>query len=98
MRMVLISLAILLVLVGIWIWFHFTKVEPYTTYFDESLVDLSHLILSEQWNNAASNMLDYNNRWKDIRNLWVYFINQNDRDENESYFSENIHWKIIYIL
>lgn len=84
MRMVLISLAILLVLVGIWIWFHFTKVEPYTTYFDESLVDLSHLILSEQWNNAASNMLDYNNRWKDIRNLWVYFINQNDIDNIDS--------------
>lgn len=84
MKMVLISLAILLVLVGIWMWFHFTKVEPYVTYFDESLIDLSHLIISEQWNNASSDMLVYYNNWKGIRNLWVYFINQNDIDTIDS--------------
>lgn len=80
MRMVIISLLVLLVLVGIWIWFHFTSVEPTTTYYYEVLTELSNLIYTDQWNKVETNMLYHYDNWKDVRNLWIYFINQNDID------------------
>lgn len=84
MRMVLISLVILLILVGIWIWFHFTSIEPTTTYYYEVLTELSNLIYTDQWHKAESNMLFYYENWEDVRNLWIYFINQNDIDNIDS--------------
>lgn len=80
MRMVIISLLVLLVLVGIWIWFHFTSVEPTTTYYYEVLTELSNLIYTDQWSKVETDMLYYYDNWKDVRNLWIYFINQNDID------------------
>lgn len=84
MRMVVISLTILLILVGIWIWFHFTSIEPTTTYYYESLVDLSNLIYTDQWHKAEDSMLFYYDKWMSTRNLWIYFINQNDIDNIDS--------------
>jgi hypothetical protein len=78
--MVIISLLVLLVLVGIWIWFHFTSVEPTTTYYYEVLTELSNLIYTDQWSKVETDMLYYYDNWKDVRNLWIYFINQNDID------------------
>lgn len=80
MRMVIISLLVLLVLVGIWIWFHFTSVEPTTTYYYEVLTELSNLIYTDQWSKVETNMLYHYDDWNDVRNLWIYFINQNDID------------------
>lgn len=80
MRMVIISLLVLLVLVGIWIWFHFTSVEPTTTYYYEMLTELSNLIYTDQWSKVEADMLYHYDNWKDVRNLWIYFINQNDID------------------
>lgn len=84
MKMVLISLIILLILVGIWIWFHFTSIEPTTTYYYEVLTELSNLIYTDQWNKAENDMLYYYENWEDVRNLWIYFINQNDIDNIDS--------------
>ncbi|MGD9570025.1 MAG: DUF4363 family protein [Sedimentibacter sp.] len=84
MRMVIISLIVLLVFVGIWIWFHFTSVEPTTTYYYEELIELNNLIYTDQWEKAESNMEFYYDNWEDVRNLWVYFINQNDIDNIDS--------------
>lgn len=84
MRMVIISLIVLLVLVGIWIWFHFTSVEPTTKYFYESLSELSNIIFNEQWQKVEEDMTFYNEEWSNARNLWVYFINQNDIDNIDS--------------
>jgi hypothetical protein len=78
--MVIISLLVLLVLVGIWIWFHFTSVEPTTTYYYEVLTELSNLIYTDQWSKVETNMLHHYDDWNDVRNLWIYFINQNDID------------------
>ena len=84
MKMVIISLIILLLFVGIWIWFHFTSIEPTTTYYYEVLTELTNLIYTDQWEKAESNMLFYYDNWDDVRNLWVYFINQNDIDNIDS--------------
>lgn len=84
MRMVVISLTILLILVGIWIWFHYTSVEPTTNYYYEELVVLSDLIYSEQWHKVETDMLFYSDKWSNTRNLWIYFINQNEIDNIDS--------------
>lgn len=80
MRMVVITLIILLVLIGIWIWFHFTCVEPITSFYYEELDGLSDLISGEQWNSAEDDMVFYYEKWQNVRNLWIYFINQSDID------------------
>ncbi len=84
MRMVVISLIILLVLIGIWIWFHFTWVEPITSFYYDELDGLSNLISNEQWNSAEEDMVFYYEKWQDVRNLWIYFINQSDIDNIDS--------------
>ena len=80
MRMVVISLIVLLVLIGIWVWFHFTSVEPVTTYYWENLILLSETIGEKNWKNAEDTMRYYLENWKKTRSLWVYFINQNEID------------------
>lgn len=84
MRMVLISFIVLLILISIWIWFHFTSIEPTTTYYYEVLTELSNLIYTEQWNKAETDLIFYYENWEDARNLWIYFINQNDIDNIDS--------------
>ena len=84
MKMVLISLAVLLVLIGIWIWFHFTSVEPTTKYYYDELAELSELIKTNKWTQAESDMVLYKDKWDTTRNLWIYFINQNDIDNIDS--------------
>lgn len=84
MKMVVISLVVLLIFVGIWIWFHFTSIEPVTTYFYEMLVDLSNKIYTEQWHKAETDMLFYYDKWEEAKGLWIYFINQNDIDNVDS--------------
>ena len=83
MRMVVISLIILIILIGVWIWFHFTSVEPVTTYYWENLILLSETIGEENWKNAEDTMKYYSEDWKKTRGLWVYFINQNEIDNIE---------------
>ncbi len=80
MRMVVISLTILLILIGIWVWFHFTSIEPTTSYYYEKLSDLSDLLSDGQWERAKEDMQTYNEKWDETRNLWIYFTNQNDID------------------
>ena len=84
MRMVMISLVILMVLVGVWVWFHFSSVEPTTTYFYQVLTELSNLIYTDQWQKAEEDLLFYYDKWENARNLWIYFINQNDIDNIDS--------------
>ena len=84
MKMVATSLAILLVLIGVWIWFHFTSIEPVTAFYYEKLAEMSELIDDDQWNRAEADLQIYHEKWDDTRNLWVYFINQNDIDSIDS--------------
>lgn len=84
MRMVVISLIVLLVLIGIWAWFHYTSIEPTTAYYYEKLAELSDLINDNQWHRADADMQLYFDKWDDTRNLWIYFINQNDIDNIDS--------------
>lgn len=81
MRMVVISLIIFLLLIGLWIWFHYTSVNPVTTYYWEKLIDLSTLIYVDDWQKAEYNMNEYFDKWENTRNLWVYFVNQSEIDE-----------------
>ena len=80
MRMVVISLIVLLILIGVWVWFHFTSVEPVTTYYWENLILLSETIGEESRKNAEDTMRYYSKDWQKIRRLWVYFINQDEID------------------
>ena len=84
MRMVIISLIILLLFIGLWIWFHYTSVEPVTNYYWEKLIDLSILIYVDDWQKSEYDMLFYFEKWEDTRNLWVYFVNQSEIDEIDS--------------
>ncbi len=84
MKMVVISLVVLLILVGIWIWFHYTSIEPTTAYYYEALTELSNLIYTEQWQKAEIDMLYYCDNWESVRNLWIYFVNQSDIDNIDS--------------
>jgi len=84
MRMVVISLIILLLLVGVWIWFHYTSIEPVTTYYWEKLIELSNSIYVDDWQKSEYDMRNYFKKWENTRKLWVYFINQNDIDNIDS--------------
>jgi hypothetical protein len=84
MKMVATSLIVLLILIGVWIWFHFTSIEPVTSFYYEKLAELSDLIDDDQWRRAGADMQIYHDKWDDTRNLWVYFINQNDVDSIDS--------------
>lgn len=84
MRMVVISLMILLLMIGLWIWFHYTSVEPVTTYYWEKLIELSNSIYVDDWQKTEYDMRNYYKKWENTRNLWVYFINQNEIDDIDS--------------
>ncbi|MDW5299296.1 MAG: DUF4363 family protein [Sedimentibacter sp.] len=84
MKMVVISLLVLLLFVGAWIWFYYNSVEPVTTYYWEKLIELSNSIYADDWQIAEYDMRNYFGKWKDTRNLWIYFINQNDIDNIDS--------------
>jgi hypothetical protein len=80
MKMVVISLMILVVLIGVWAWFHFTYIDPVTSYFWENLLILSDKVSLSDWESAEFDMEAYAIKWQDIREYWVYFINQEDID------------------
>ncbi|WMJ75708.1 MULTISPECIES: DUF4363 family protein [unclassified Sedimentibacter] len=80
MRMVVISLTILLVLMAIWTWVHFTSIDPMTEYYREELTGLGDLIDAGDWDSVESNMVNYYEEWQDTRELWIYFVNQDDID------------------
>lgn len=84
MKMVATSLTILLLLIGVWVWFHFTSIEPVTAFYYEKLAELSDLIEDGQWQRAEADMQVYNDKWDNTRNMWIYFINQNDIDSIDS--------------
>lgn len=84
MRMFVISLCILLALVGLWVWFYYTSVEPVTNYYWESLSDLLDIIDNGDWETAKKDILLYYNEWDDVRSLWIYFLNQRDIDNIDS--------------
>lgn len=87
MRMVVISFIFLLILIFIWIWFHFTSIEIITSYYWENLIDLSNTIYNDNWDKAERDMIIYFKKWEETRNLWVYFINQNDIDKIDKSFN-----------
>lgn len=84
MRMVIISLIVLIVMIGVWVWFHFTSVEPVTSYYWEKLPLLSQLIEEGNWEKAGDDYEHYYSRWEEARGLWVYFINQDEIDNIDS--------------
>lgn len=78
--MVVISLIVLLVMVGVWIWFHFTSVEPITSYYWENVESLLNVVDREDWDTAERDIEFYRQKWDGERKLWVYFINQDEID------------------
>jgi hypothetical protein len=84
MRMVIISLIVLIVMIGVWVWFHFTSVEPVTSYYWENLPLLSQQIEEGNWEKAKDDYEHYYSRWEEARGLWVYFINQDEIDNIDS--------------
>ncbi|WP_179238921.1 DUF4363 family protein [Sedimentibacter hydroxybenzoicus] len=84
MRMLIISLIFLLLMIGIWMWYHFTSIEPMTKFYNESINDLLIDIENEQWDKADEAILLYMNKWEEVKNVWIYFIDQKDLDGIES--------------
>ena len=80
MRMVVISLIVLLIFIGLWVWFYYTSIEPVTSFFWEDLARVSDLIAVDEWKKVSSNMYSYHEVWEKTKNLWMFFINQNDID------------------
>jgi hypothetical protein len=84
MKMVIISLVILLTLLGIWGYFHFTFVDPTTSFYSENLSALSGKIASDDWDDAEKEFTSYFEKWEGIRKIWIYFITQDDIDNIDS--------------
>lgn len=84
MKMLIISLIFLLMMIGVWIWYHFTSIEPMTDYYNENLKDLSKVVEKEQWEKADEDIQTYLDKWEDVKKIWVYFIDQKDLDNIES--------------
>lgn len=86
MRMVVISFIVLLIMILVWVWFHFTSIELITSFFWEDLINLSNYIYNDNWDKAEVNLAVYIKKWENARNLWVYFINQKDIDQIDKGF------------
>lgn len=84
MRMLVISFIILLCLIGLWAWFYYGSIEPVTNYYWENLTDLMEIISREDWENASHDMGIYLEKWYEVRDLWIYFVNQKDVDNIDS--------------
>lgn len=84
MKMLIISLVFLILMIGVWIWYHFTSIEPMTSYYNEGLKDLLEVIENEQWEKADEDILTYIDKWEEIKKIWIYFIDQKDLDNIES--------------
>ncbi len=84
MKMLIISLVFLILMIGIWIWYHFTSIEPMTSYYNEGLNDLLNVIEYEQWDKANEDIITYIDKWEEAKNIWIYFIDQKDLDNIES--------------
>lgn len=80
MRIVAITFIFLMVLIGIWAWFHFTSIEIVVSYYWESLINLSNTIYLDQWDKAEMEMVQYIKKWDETRKLWIFFLNQDDID------------------
>ena len=84
MRMVVISFVLLLLMIGIWAWFYYTSLGPITTYFWDSLTELTDVVRNEDWETAKKDLAVYTNKWYEAKKLWVFFINQKDLDNIDS--------------
>ena len=84
MRMVVISFVLLLLMIGIWAWFYYTSLGPITTYFWDSLTDLTDVVRNEDWETAKKDLAVYTDKWYEAKKLWVFFINQKDLDNIDS--------------
>lgn len=80
MRIVVITFVLLMVLIGIWAWFHFTSIEIVVAYYWENLINLSNTIYLDNWEKAEMDMVKYIKKWDETRSLWIYFLNQDDID------------------
>ena len=88
MRMVVISAIFLIIMILIWVWFHFTSIEIVTSYYWENLIDLSNAIYNDDWDKAENDINKYSKKWEEARNLWIYFINQKDIDNIDASFTK----------
>ena len=84
MRMVVISFIILILMMGIWAWFYYASVGPVTTYFWDSLTELTDVVRNEDWVTAKKDIDEYTDKWYEAKKLWVFFINQKDLDNIDS--------------
>jgi len=88
MRMVVISFIVFVLVILLWVWFHFTSVEVVTSYYWEKLIELSNSISVDDWNKAETDMMEYTVRWEKTRKLWIYFLNQKDINNIDASFKK----------
>ena len=86
MRMVVISFIILLIVIFVWAWYHFTSIEIITAYYWENLADLSNIINLDDWDKAELDLIKYTEKWEETKNLWIYFLNQKDLNNIDASF------------
>lgn len=84
MRMVIISFIVLLLMIGLWIWFYYGSVDPITTYYWDSLTHLTDVVRNEDWETAKKDISIYTDKWYEVKKLWVFFLNQKDLDNIDS--------------
>lgn len=84
MRMLVISLSILLLLIGLWGCFYYASVYPVTNYYWDNLSKLSDIVVKDDWERAKIDIDTYTNKWRETKELWIFFLNQKDIDNIDS--------------
>lgn len=84
MRMLIISLIFLLLMTGIWMWYHFTSIQPMTEFYNEGINNLLTIVENELWEKADEDIGLFMDKWEEVKGVWIFFIDQNDLDSVES--------------
>ncbi len=84
MRMVVISFIILCLMIGIWAWFYYGSVGPVTSYYWDSLTELTNIVRNEDWETVKKDMALYTDKWYEAKKIWTFFVNQRDLDNIDS--------------
>lgn len=84
MKMLLISMAWLVIIVLIWAFFYYMSIEETIDFFDKELLKIYEAAINENFLEAKLNLDKVHDRWKKEEKLWIYFIHQGDIDDIDS--------------
>lgn len=78
MKGVIISITCLIIIIIGWGVFYYFSIEDTVNYYWDELDKLAYVVEDEKWAEADSMMETYLEKWEQTRNLWIYFLNQDN--------------------